>query len=509
MKPFYKTLCLILLFAISGSTVEAARAPKKTRGEMSETARMEYRANNMINQGFDLLQAKQEERGLKLLHDAARLFPTAQARFRAYLALGNYYLNKRNYALATKQFLLVDESEDEVEKSEALYRIGICYFSLNQYDRAFVSLRKVVNLYPATVFANESYYYIGLCHFKLGRWARAVEALEKVGTSTSEADTGPIYSESGQRFFAKVHDSDLVVLVENAGTFRVSAKAASGDEEAIDMSALGKDGARFIGSLPTGLGQPVKGDGIIQIKGGDEITLSYTDVNTSAGERNQVVLSKTRMVSSASIGFTDGAFREYTSGVFTEQPCFIRVKDLDGDVSDKADTLSVDVYCQFKPEKEVDVEKSGIDLDEEVEFEPRTRLSITLTETGPHTGLFTAQIPVKLVEDADEVPTTDDALYAKKGDQVVLAYKDMVHIGGEERRDLSYTAKILTGQVQDVDITINIVADAELKARKNLIEARLQLKLGEVFKDVGLNEKAYAKAQVGLDKAQEVITTGL
>ncbi|MFT5123408.1 MAG: outer membrane protein assembly factor BamD (BamD/ComL family), partial [Verrucomicrobiales bacterium] len=170
---------------------------------------------------------------------------------------------------------------------------------------------------------------------------------------------------------------------------------------------------------------------------------------------------------------------------------------------------SVDVYCQFKPEKEVDVEKSGIDLDEEVEFEPRTRLSITLTETGPHTGLFTAQIPVKLVEDADEVPTTDDALYAKKGDQVVLAYKDMVHIGGEERRDLSYTAKILTGQVQDVDITINIVADAELKARKNLIEARLQLKLGEVFKDVGLNEKAYAKAQVGLDKAQEVITTGL
>ncbi|MFT5128472.1 MAG: TolA-binding protein [Rhodothermales bacterium] len=503
------TLILAMLFVASVIPGKAARQPKKVGGAMSETARMEYRANNMISQGLDLLEAKQEERALKLLQDVPRLFPKAAARFKAYLSLGKYYASKRDFPRAIKQYTLAQESEKELQKAESLYQTGICYYNLNQHDRAFVSLRKVVNLYPATVFANESYYYIGLCHFKLGRWARAVESLEKVGTSTT-GDTAEIrYAESGQRFFAKVFDSDLVVLVGDTDSFEVSAKSAGGDEEQIVLSALGKDGSRFIGSLPTALGAPAKGDGIIQIKGGDEITISYVDVNTSAGTRNQTVLSRTTMVSSASIGFTDGAYREYTSGVFAEQPCFIRVKDWDADVSDQADTLSVEVYCQFKPEKEVDVEKSGIDIGDEDELEKRTIIPVTLTETGAHTGLFTASIPVKLVEGSDSVPPAADALYAKAGDHVVLAYKDMVHIVGDEPRDIVYTARILTGQVQDVDITISMVADAELRARKNLIEARLQLRLGEVFKDVGLNEKATAKAQIGLDKAQDVIKIGL
>ncbi|MDF1839535.1 MAG: hypothetical protein P1V35_16825, partial [Planctomycetota bacterium] len=337
-----------------------------------------------------------------------------------------------------------------------------------------------------------------------------MEALEKVGTSTAEGTKELLYAESGQRFFAKVFDEDLVVLVGDADSFEVTARTESGDEEKLSMRPLGKDNARFIGSLPTALGAPVKGDGTIQIRGGDQVSMVYQDVNTSSGDRNQKVLSTTKMVSSASIGFTDGAYREYTNGVFVDQPCFSRVKDWDLDVTDQADTLDVEVFCQYKPEEEDDPTKSGIDLDEDEEvFESRHSLPITITETGPHTGIFTASIPVELVAPADEVPNNGDALYAKEGDQVVLSYRDRVHLNGEEPRELTYVAKILTGQVQDVDITINLVADAELKARKNLIEARLQLRLAEVFKDVGLNEKAAVKAQVGLDKAEEVIRIGI
>lgn len=511
MNHLSKSILIILALVVACPMPpsDAARKSRKRRTEMSENDRIEYRANNMINQGLDLLKARQEERGLKLLQDSARLFPKSQARFVAYLALGNHYINKRNFPMAIKQFALVNDSEIEKQRAETLYSIGICYYNINQYDRAFVSLRKVVNLYPATVFANESYYYIGLCHFKLGRWARSVAALKKVGTSTGAQTNEVQYAESGQRYFAKIFDNDLVVLLGGDISPDIIATTIGGDEEKIPMKILGKDGTRYVGSLPTALGLPVKGDGVIQLKGGEEISIRYVDVNTKGGTRNQKVLSKTKMVSTASIGFTDGAYREYANGIFAEQPCFMRVKDLDGDTSDQADTLSVELYCQYKPKKEVDVEKSGVDLDDEIDYVKRTVITLDLKESGAHTGIFTGSLPVLLVEEGDEIPTGVDALYAKSGDQAVLSYKDRLHIDGTETRDVLYTARILTGQVQDVDITVNIVANAELKAHKNLIEARLQLRLGEVFKEVGLDEKASQKAEVGVEKANEVIKIGI
>jgi TolA-binding protein len=60
-----------------------------------------------------------------------------------------------------------------------------------------------------------------------------------------------------------------------------------------------------------------------------------------------------------------------------------------------------------------------------------------------------------------------------------------------------------------VKVEHRVVDSLDLKARKNLIEARIYLKLGGIFKEVGLVQKANEKANEGLDRVNDVINTSV
>ncbi len=506
-KQTIATGCLTAMILAMVEPAQAARTPKKAHENESEESRIEYRANDMLNRGIELLKAKQEERGLKIITSIPTMYPKAKTRFNAYLALGEYFLDNRQFDRAVKQFQMVDQSENDEQKAEALFQMGICYYNLSSFDKAFVVLRKVINEYPWSVFANEAYYYIGLCHFKQHRWSRAVEALEKVGTSVNPSAEEMTLAEAGQRLFLKVHDEDLIVLMEDNEVFNCEMRAASGDSEALQMTPLGKSGSYFIGSIPTKPGEAVKGDGVLQCIGGDTVSLIYTDKNTTDGKSEQT-LAKVQMVSTASIGFTDGAYREYTRGVFGDQSFFVRVKDLDMDLSAQRNSIEVRVFTQYKVEKEVDVEKRGVTLNEEDEIVKRDAIEMTLIETEPHSGMFVGSKPINIAFKEEDIPNDDD-LWAMKNDDIILEYVDTSHIGGEEPRTVQYDGKVLVGALQDVKVEHREVETLELEARKNLIEAKIFLKLGTIFKEVGLLKQAYARAEEGLERTDEVISTSL
>ncbi|MBF0243836.1 MAG: tetratricopeptide repeat protein [Planctomycetes bacterium] len=490
----------------------AARQSRAESGEASEDSKLEYKAHDQLTRGVDLIRQKQEERGLKLISSIADMYPTSKVRFRAALALGDYYREKRNYDLAVKNYGMATKSEEGDEKAEALYHMGICYYFLNDYDKAFVTLRKVTNDYPWSVYANESYYYIGQCHYQLKRWARAVEALEMVGTSVPGGTGEVVLAEAGQRLFTKISDKDLVVLLDKEEKFSVTVSAKSGDVETMPMEQLGKSGADFIGSIPTASCAPVAG--ILQISGGEIVTISYNDQNTESGTRDQTIAHTVQMVSSASIGFTDGAFREYTKGVFANaqdgQDCFMRVKDLDGNISPGKDKVRVKVFSRYKIEKEVDIDKKGIDLDEEKEeVKIRDSAEINLTENDDRSGIFVGSILLKEALDANQVQPREGMLWVMQGDEVIMEYVDEVHIGGSDPRTLSYEAKALVGAIKDVKIEYREVEAIDLKAKKNLIEGEIFLKLGQIFKDVGLIKQAQQKADEGLERVENVIRTSM
>lgn len=507
-----RTICLLLGAAILliPFRSEAARKSTKSLGDASETDRTEYKANDLLNRGLELIAQQQEERGLKIVQSVPEMYPDSQAKFKAYVALGDYYISKHNYDAAVKQLLLASKSDDDAVQAESLYRTGICYYNLNRYDKAFMILRRVTNEFPWSVYANESFYYIGMCHFQLKHWTRAIEALEMVGTSVPLENNNDTPAELGQRLFVKVYDKDLIVLLDGKEKVSASLEVATGDKESIELEALGNSGTYYLGSIQTIPGKALPGDGLLQCMGTDKVAIVYNDKNTETGERDQTILTSVDMVSSASIGFTDGAYREYTQGVFGNQDFFVRIKDLDQNTTDQLDTVQAKVLIKYKEEKEKDYTQTGIDLDEQEEvYVQRDSIDITLRETDPFSGIFVASAKLNDELSTNNIPDNDPVLRARKGDLIVLEYVDKNNISQEENKLLDYQAKVLIGAIQDVKIEHREVESLDLKAQKELIEAKIYRKLGEIFKGVGLIKQANEKADEGLQRVDGVISIGM
>jgi len=508
-----RLLWLVCVAVVAASAVpgEALAQRRRRRAGASPDAQMEYKAKQMLNRGLELMEMKQEERAIKLISSVPQMFPKAKARFRAHLLLGEHHIRQGEFDRAIKQFRPVKESEEADQQANALYQTGICHYKMNNYDKAFMALRQVTNDYPWSVYANESFYYIGQCHYKLGRWAKAVEALQMVGTSVPPSDQGITIAEAGQRLFVKIYDKDLIVLMTSDQKLTVELSAASGDAEKVTMVALGKGGEYYIGSIPTVPGKAKANDGKLQIIGGDEVTVRYIDENTESGKRHQKILSRTKMVSTAAVGFTDGAYREYTQGAFGDSDCFMRVKDLDRNTTDERDSITVKITTRYKEKKDASDPNAPVvgigETDEK--WMTRDHVTVTLTETALHSGIFVGSIVPKVVTDASGINQGDDVLSTMKEDEIVCEYFDETHMLGPDARDIKARAKMLIGRIQDVRIINRVVDTLELKARKNLIEAKIFLKLGDIFKDVGLTTKASQKADLGLERVEQVISASL
>jgi len=515
MKMFFRFLVVLSILLVSAE-LSAARRSKNSKGRKggkSDEARIEFKANEMLSRGLEFIEQKQEERGIKLISSIPKMFPQSRTRFKAFAALGDFYLKKRKFDLAIKKFQVATKSENKDIQAETLYKIGICFYNLSQYDKAFMMLRQVTNKYPWSVYANEAYYYIGLCHFKLNRWSRAVDALKMVGTSVPPAtEDKHTFAEAGQRLFIKIYDEDLIVLLSDKKGLSIKLKNTSGDEETVKMKLLGRRGVNYIGSIPTGQGKPVKNDAILQCNGGEKITAYYDDINTESGKRNQQVVLNIDVVSSASIGFTDGAYREYTKGIYGDQPFFVRIKDIDKDISPKRDTLTATINTFYVEKKQADLDKGGVNIDEqEVTLKERDSIKLVLKETENNSGVFVGSSVLKTIkpDTGTEINLNDSQLCAMRGDSVLLEYVDDKYMGGQEPRVLKYKAKVLIGAINDVKIEHREVNDIGIKAQKNLIEAELYLKLAKVFKEVGLQKYANRKANDGLDKVKAVIVPGI
>jgi len=468
-------------------------------------------ALKMLRRGEALLEDRQEERGVEVVRGVLLNFPKSPVRLKAALLLGEYYAEKGDFGLATKNLLPVADAEDADpdQKAEALYRIGICQYGESDYNRALSTLRRVTEEYPWSVYANESYYYIGLCHFRLERWWKAVEALKLVGTSVPPNARTQNLVEGGQRFLVKIHDKDLRVLKVLDETFGVQVSTESGDTETLEMSVFDNDGEYFLADLRMELGGPVAGDGTLQIRGGDVVRVEYVDQNTQDGSPKVTRLAASRVVSTAVAGFVDGAYRTYVKGAFADQKTFLRVKDFDADTGDGRDKVTVKITSQFKvPEEEA--EEGGVGEDAAPEYRVRDSLDVVLEETDAHTGFFTGTVVIEEGKDEAAVDALDSRIVAFGEDTIVLDYADKEHIGGlDDPRQVIAKAQFVVGQIPDVWIAHREVSKEELRARKNLIESRFYLRLAQIFSDVGLSDRAESKADIGLEKVDDILRRSL
>lgn len=223
----------------------------------------EFAARRLLKRARDLLLARESERAVKMLETVIEQHPKSDVRFEAYLELGKHYLDAHNHARAVNTLRHLNALQRENEELtgrarelyvEGLYLTGVAHCQMRQFGAAFPILRKITNHYLNTVWANQSYYYIGMCHFMQGNWSKAIKALSLVGTFVDPSSPTVEYAEAGRRFYVKVEDSDLPVLMRLGKSVQVAVATESGDKETLPCIPLAGQQGIFIASIGTEIG---------------------------------------------------------------------------------------------------------------------------------------------------------------------------------------------------------------------------------------------------------------
>ena len=483
-----------------------------------------YAARRLFKRAQELLEAGERERGVKMLETIIDQYPAEKLRFEAYLALGRHYFETYDQEKAIDQLRNLEklrtaerdpEGADRDIYLEGLYLMGVSYFRMRQYGSAFAVLRRITSDFPNTIWANQAYYYIGMSHFAQEHWSKAIKALSLVGTFVDPEGPTAEYVEAGHRLHVKLVDGDLPILSRLGAKISAECETKSGDKEQIPCDALTGKGDIFVGSIPTVTGVPVVGDGVLQVVGGDEAFVRYTDDSDKSGTKNVLREKVVKVVSSASVSFTLGTYESTASAAFLGQPLFVKLRDVDLDVSPENDSVELRIAAMYRPEEEVPEQTMAVDvsrlfLEEAEEFKVRDEVTLVLRERGDvpaHSGVFVGTLEVGAVPEGEPVRTTDDVLSCVVGDEVVATYLDELHVNGDIPLEIAAKLEV-AGEIDSAPRAAqSVVADPVVRARKDLVEAEAYLELARIFKSMGLMEGAKEKSEEGLSRVEEIIRT--
>jgi TolA-binding protein len=504
-------------FGFAGEPAAPAARPDATAREM------DYAARKMLDKAKDLLLAGEQERGVKLIETLLDQYPKSPIRYQAYLAMGKHFIDTRQQSKAINALRnLKDFEKKEAELNpddkemylESLYLTGIAYFQMRNYGAATPILRKITTQYPNTVWANQAFFYIGMCHFTQSRWSQAIDALSLVGTFVDPESPTTEYVEAGYRFFVKVEDTDLPVLNRLGKEITAKVITTHGDAETVVLVPLGTGSDTFIGSIATEVGVAKPNDKTLQVRGGDTITVQYTDDNTKEGKKDVQRESKVQVVSTGTLSFTLGTYESKAAAAFIGQPLFVMLQDIDKDTSPEAETVAVRIVSRYKEEEETNpTELKGVDVDKlfaekEEKFKIRDEVTLTLKELGTapiHTGRFGGNVKIEQFSEAQPVNKSDNILTCAIDDEIVAYYVDDLHIGGKSPREVEARVKVIGEIDSRARAPLYEVFDPVVKSQKALVEARAHLELARIFKSMGLMKGVDEKCKIGLDHVDSVI----
>ena len=417
-------ICLSVM-ALCSADAFGARESKGDRAT-------ELAARRLLKRAQDLLDVSENERGVKMLETIIQQHPTSDTRFEAHLVLGRHYIEEQEYQKSIDTLRHLNrlkkpdeepEGDDKEMYLEGIYLTGVCHFHMRDYSSAFSMLRQITSRYANTLWANQAYYYIGMSHFAQSHWSKAVESLSLVGTFIDPDSPEIEYAEAGRRLYVKVEDADLPILHRQGKTIVIGVRTEGGDTETIECAPLAGNSDIFLGSIATELNAAGPGDATLQIVGGDTIYTRYVDDNTKDGDKDVPREKMVKVVSSGALTFTLATFESKTTSAFLEHPVYIKLRDADLDLTDGLDNARVKVAAKFKAEEVTNLEGGGedgeqdeIDLADILRHERkptltmRDEITLDLTETAGHSGLFVAEAMIHSLSDDKRPDTSDNKL---------------------------------------------------------------------------------------------------
>ncbi len=515
------TLCLIQ--APAQETGDSGRT-RVDAGEVNRQAKL------LLDKALELLDYKQYERGLAMLNTVVRDNPGTTIAYQAHLEMGKHFLDQRQNKEALDHFLLLTrvltpepgEPLSEANQAlyhEALFQAGFTQYQSGQYAACFPLFRRLTEVAGRTKWANMAYFYIGMSHYNLKNWNKAIDSLSLVGTAVdaagnSEGDAlGRI--EIGQRFYSKIEDADIPIMRKLEIPVTAEVQVSSGDREVITGVPVPGKANEMLASAPTTLGEPKPNDGVIQLIGGDTLTVTYIDDSTADGEKGVKRTGKVRAVSTGTVGFYLGDLSTPAYIAYPGQPQVVMLRDADLDNSSQAETQTITVISRYQVEAGDAAESDDLlDIfaleDEEKDvWKERDRITLTLTETGEapqiRSGEFVGKIELSPVIEGVDPDPNDDVLTTDELDELLVSYTDEVHLYGDEARETESAIRVSGSVNSGVTADQYVVFEELLKARKGSVEAEALVGLGRIYKDMGLDQRAATRAEEALDKVNPII----
>ncbi len=511
-----KILVVALVFA-SGAAAFAAESAKPSGRDAKQgltPEQVEQRAERMVKSALSLFKEDENDRAVGMLEAVSRMYPDSKAQFRAKLELGRHFLDKRTFDRAAQELRGAQKSKEEEVRAEAMLLQGQLHLAKGEGGESVMVLRRLTQDFPTSEFSNDAFFLIGQIHFDAKRWTRATEAYLMVGTAVPETGSNEVVlAEAGQRVFVHVHDKDLAVLAQIGEKSYVDITSPCGDVERVELKPFGKGDGDFLASVNTTAEDSKPNDGMLTVHGQESVKAVYVDQNTESGKINNPLDAGAHIVSSGVITFMDGAMRQSVKGVFVGQPAFLKLRDFDIDKTPEVETAKIRVKFQYRERPAPAPGEEDLPPPPPAADAPwltRETMEMTLTETGPHTGVFTGRITPQLF------PADTNAVFVLKegevgvhaDEKIVVEYDDTTHLKGTNTIVRSAEALVLVGGSTEPQSIVAHANEATIQAKKLLLEAQLFYKWGTIFKEVGLDATANSKADEGLERIQELMDLG-
>ena len=519
---------LVLVLACIGYTAasESTVATPQVPAGGSQVPAGARQARQLLRQAEEQLAMKEPEAAAALFEQVIERSVGTPAEFTAQLGLGRIRFSAGTFDQALERFqraaargagVKAEPNPDLAERAEALYSAGLCFVRMGQANRCFPSLRAVTELAPGTVWANRAFFEIGEAHLAAGSFSQAIANFRMVGASLDAAQAGSLRVDLGRPLVLQVTDLDLLNLKEPKIT--VELVTSDGDKERVTLVPQVAGSERFVGQIPTASGASAPGDGVLQAIGTSTATVLFTDQHTESGLLDVPRTINLTMASDGQAALTDGAFRDPVSQLAIDEQgaglVNLRVRDPDRDLADAVDKVDVEVVSEqvLPPEDAAATGEAG-----QPRYQERSRLAVRLSElraapdaitapaatsAGTHSGVFAGTLPMVLAKEGVAVPK--GTLAVALADRLTLRYKDVKHLAGDDVRERITYATIVPGDGASLSVAGTNLPDAEMRVRKDLLLAETSMRLGEVYRDMGLDHHAQGRFDEALSACQRVV----
>ena len=318
-------------------------------------------------------------------------YPESEDAIEAEFGIGESFMAQKNYSKAEEIFEDLANSRDSKVIIRAEFMRGLLASNQGDRDRARNIFRSVLERVPDVKLANETLYNLAEVYGVEQRFMDQLQLLRAVGRL---GQTSKRWHEPGVALSIVVQDSDLGISRGHTSIPVNIRTAPGGDAEQVNLISGGAGKGLFMAEVPTALGVVTKNDRVLQLKGGDVITVDYpeafkkefrfhmmgtneinvaSDANFDAasspvieeGDANETftekLLSEEKAETEEELSSEGRPSNEIKPGNFV----YLRVRDFDRDLTDQADRALV-----------------------KLEATSGDSVTVELDETGPSTGIF-------------------------------------------------------------------------------------------------------------------------